>query len=118
MSESPNEKIKRLTKGILKKIERNKKNLYDRELSNEDIALVIAQYSAVHTSTISDEDRDRLDDMLVKLDKIHFDVVNMYYWGGKTMQEIGEQYGHGGSSGKKWTSRKLVEAYEIMRLYS
>lgn len=110
-----NKKTRELFNGVLRKIKKNKKHLNKKELTNKDIAISMAEYSVTHLSTISDEKREMLDDMLTLLDELHMDIVNMYFWGGKTMEQIAQVYGKDGNTGTKWVSRRLQEAYKMMR---
>lgn len=111
LNDTPKDRVRKITKGILAKISKQKRNMNAREVSNEEVALVMAQYSITHLSTISDEDRDRLDEMLTRLDQQLFDIVSLYFWGGKTLEQIAETYG----KSHTWVGNKLTEAYEVMR---
>lgn len=111
MNRSPRDRIKNIHDNILRKIERIKRSHNTTELTNQDIALAMARYSYVHRSTMSDEEMELLDDLLTKLDQLHMDIINMYHWGGKTEAQIGEVFGRN----RMWVSRRLREAYEMMR---
>lgn len=111
MNPASRKHLEEITSGILSKIRKTKNSINKRELTNQDIALIMAQYSLTHLSTLSDEKREMLDDLLTKLDQQRFDIVSMYFWGGKSMEQIAQVY----SKSKMWVSRKLKESYEIMR---
>lgn len=125
MKESSHDRLKRLSEGIFRRIERNKIRLSSRELTNtvsdpefrdistEEIQYVMSQYSFLDVATMPDKKREVLDELLSKLDQLHFDIVTMYYHHGKSMNQIAEVYNKPGD--RTWVSRRLKEAYEVMR---
>lgn len=83
----------------------------NREVSNQDIALLLAEYSTNFTGTLSEEKIEQIHRCLVKLDEPQMMVVKMTYWEGKSEREIAVIIGKSDS----WVHRKLHEAYAKMR---
>jgi len=123
VKESPQARLRRITANVFTKIEKSKRRLNGRELTNTisdpdskivsktDIELAMTKYAFVHVTTLPEEQQDLLNGLLAKLDQLHFDIITMYYHNGKTMEQIAQVY----NKPKMWVSRNLQESYEIMR---
>lgn len=105
--------LRDLANGVIRKINIKKRKLWEREITNVDIENLLTQYNLVHQSSWTDDKRELLDECLAKLDQIHFDIVTMYWYSGKTQAQIAEVYGR--EHDRYWVSRMLGEAYKIMR---
>lgn len=91
---------------------RRKANLWRDEITGLDVESILNEYNTIHYSTLPDEKKEILDEMLARLDKHLFDIVTMHYFEGKTLGNIAEIYGKEHPS---WTQYELKRAYVIMR---
>lgn len=82
-----------------------------REVSNQDITLLLAEYSTNFTGTLSEEKIEQIHACLIKLSEGQMQVVKLKYWEGKSLREIGDIVG----KSHQWVHDTLEQAYEKMR---
>ena len=104
-------KIKTNAHHILNKF-KPKKTRY-REITNYDLDYALKCYLAdrMPQRNLTDEQLEDLDDRMARLDKDEMTIIRLYYYEGKTQEEIGILFGHDHS----WVCRQVQRCLGIMR---
>ena len=100
------DKIEHQAHLVLKKFKPNKGS----EVSNQDISLLMAQ-GATQYQSLSEEEQEKVNTLLVKLDKTGMEIIRLTHWEGKSLREIGLIMG----KSHQWVSDQLEKAYSTMR---
>lgn len=101
------DKVKRQAGIVFRKFK--SKKTY-REVTNKDVEIALA-CSSIWPAKISDEQQDMLSDRLVRLNEKQMHIIRLYYYEGKTQEEIACLFGRE----RCWTSRQIKKCLEIMK---
>ena len=92
---------------ILSKIKRK----VGKELTNQDIPILLTNYSLHNVSEMKEHEIEELHDRMTRLTITEMDLINLRHWCGRTLDEIGTIFGQD----RVWAHRNLNKAYEKMR---
>lgn len=101
------DKVRRQAHLVFKKIKRQS----SREITNQDIQLMLAEYSSTFCQVLRDEEIEKLHNLIAKLSEQQMQIIRMKFWEGMTEREIAINLGQSDS----WVHRRIHEAYKVMR---
>lgn len=82
-----------------------------RELTNQDVQLMLAEYATTFLQVLRPEEVDKLHTLMARLNEEQMMVINMKFWKGMTEREMATELNRSPS----WVHRKLHEALSAMR---
>ena len=82
-----------------------------KEVTNHDITLLLASYSVFKPTSYSQDKLEDLHERLCRLSKKEMEIINRFYWQGKTQEEIAADM----NMSQQWVAWKLKKIYEKMR---
>lgn len=108
------EKLLRQASLVLAKLKPFRSSQDKKEVTNQEVQIMLYQYSSSENANFSDDEFDRIHSALSKLDNEQMEVLKRRYWGAESFGVIGNALGHFGHAGHKWASRKEAEALSIL----
>jgi len=101
-------KIGRNSRRVLRKFSHNKR----RELTNQDLTIALSYSAAWPKCSLTEEQMEDLDDRLARLSQKEMHIVRLYFYEGKTQDEIGGLFGHN----RSWACRQIQRCLDVMRV--